>query len=150
MPALTDHDPSTLHLVATAVTLLIGPLLVWVGVTNLRRELADQRRAVRLPGEVVGAQWRLIGGVGSQAAEPLSFPVVRYTEPTGAVRTFVADVGTGIVSQQGTRVEVLHDPTGASPPQLSGLRGRAFLPAGLLALGALATLTGAVLLFGLR
>ncbi len=150
MRALTDDGPSLLHLVATVATLLVGPLLAYVGATNLRRERAVQRRAVRLPGEVVGAEWRLVGGVGTESAEPLSFPVVRYADPSGAARTFLSDVGTGSVTPQRTPVVVLHDPTGATAPQLAGLRSRAALPAGLLAFGGVGTLVGLGLLLALR
>ena len=66
------------------------------------------------------------------------------------MRTFLADVGTGTVTRSGTPVVVLHDPTGARPPQLSGLRSRAVLPAGVLAMGALVTLVGLGLLLALR
>jgi hypothetical protein len=148
--ALTDDGPAPLQLVVTAVALLAGPLLAWVGASNLRRERAGQRRAVRLAGEVVGAEWRLVGGVGTESAEPLSFPVIRYTEPSGAERTFVADVGTGTVTATHTRVDVLHDPTGAAPPQLAGLRSRAVLPAALLAAGCVLTSLGLGLLLALR
>jgi hypothetical protein len=54
------------------------------------------------------------------------------------------------VTRPQTRVEVLHDPTGAQPPQLGGLRSRAVLPAGVLAMGAVVTLVGLGLLLGLR
>ncbi len=141
--------PTALHLVVLVVALLVGPLLTWVGATNLRRELADQRRAVRLPGEIVGAEWRLVGGVGTESAEPLLFPVLRYADPAGEVRTFLSDVGTGTVRPSGP-VQVLHDPRGLRPPQLAGLRSRAFLPAGVLALGAVLTLVGLALLLALR
>lgn len=146
---MTGNGPEPPHLIVTVLALLVGPLMTWIGATNLRRELADQRRAVRLPGHIVGAEWRLIGGVGTDAAEPLSFPVIRYTEPGGADHTFVADVGTGAVARTGTPVQVLHDPTGGRPPQLAGLRSRAVLPAGFLAAGVVISLVGLALLVAL-
>ena len=146
MEATSAGGPALPLVVFTALALLIGPGFAWLGATNLRLELAVQRRAVRLPGEVAGAEWHR---VGRGRPSRLSFPVVRCAEPAGSVRTFLADVGNSIVTRTGTQVEVLHDPTGATPPQLAGLRSRAVVPAGFLVLGTVFSLVGVGLLLAL-
>jgi hypothetical protein len=86
---------------------------------------------------VLGSQWNAsTEGPGERAVH--AFPVVEFTDTTGAVRRFVHQAGTNVRPKEGRGVQVWYDP--ARPEEEPVIHGEAVLTLGpllLIGVGAL-------------